>query len=98
MNLDWVTDILRDLIRLRREGLVMEVRLRHKFADPVMVTVIDDFLPREFEDFRRRFGNGSFCGRIEQHWKNGAISGVRVATSLTAEDYRKAGGYRPVAH
>ena len=96
-DLSWVTQVLQDLIRLGREGLVMEVRLRKENPQsPVIATVFDRFSSQEFDRFRGRLDLNKFRGRVEYHFSdNAGPQRVVLVSGLTGEEYRVMGGYRP---
>lgn len=95
--LTWVTDLLTDLEAAQRSGLVMEVRLRkgEENGDRVVVSVIEQFSPAEYRQYRQQADFSSFFGKVEQHYRNG-LAFVRVMRSFTEEEYRRLGRYTPV--
>lgn len=87
-DLTWVLDVIRDQMRLRREGLIMEVRVRNGNPEsPLIVTVFSDFRPEEFDRVRRTLDHSKLFGQIEYHY-SGGLHRVRVKTSLTREEYK----------
>lgn len=92
----WVVDVLRDLDRLGKRGVVMEVRLSGKPDKKVVVNIIDQVPLDEFEMRRQKINFRLFRGRVEYNYSGGAGSDVvKIVTSLTEDDYKKMGGYRP---
>lgn len=84
----WILDVIREQMRSRRDGLIMEVRVRNSNPQsPLVVTVFNDFRPDEFDRVRRTLDHSRLFGQIEYHY-SGGLHRVRVKTSLTKEDYK----------
>lgn len=92
----WITEVLKDLDRIGRQGLVMEVRFQRRTAGrEVIVSVFDEFSPEEFERYKGMLNLKIFRGKIEYHYGGGGglRNMVRMVTPLTEEEYRKMGKY-----
>ena len=85
----WVVDVLGDLDRMGRRGMVMEVRLSSKPERRVVVNVIEQFTADEFESRRRHIDFRKFHGNVEYHYAGGdGQTVVKLVTSLTEEEYK----------
>ena len=84
----WVLDVIQDQMRTRKEGLIMEVRIRNGHPEsPLVITVFKDFRPEEFTHAGQIMDHTKLFGQITYHYAGG-LHRVQVKTSLTKEEYK----------